>query len=107
MVIIVSSYNATNTRFQFDHEIMQNHIFYAQQHAHEHDSECTQSIPWPYDMIVPNVYGKLYKIWNCLEKYPNDDIFWIDGDAIFANISLKVSDIVASSIKCALVAGQK
>ena len=102
MVVIVSGYNATGTRFKFDPEIETNHKVYAQKHGYIHDSECTQKIPWPYDLISPNVFGKVYKIWNCLDKYKHKhDIFWIDGDAIFANMSLKIP----RKTGCSLVAG--
>jgi hypothetical protein len=55
-------------------------------------------------MIVPNLYGKLYKIWNCLEKYKYENIFWIDGDAIFANMSLKITDMAKFNFGCSFVA---
>lgn len=99
-VITTSFYTPVNEkqrRFHVDPKIPTNHLVYARSHGYMYDTECRRDedvIPYPYRLIHPNYWAKIYKMWNCLEKYESASVFWIDSDAVFANISIPLSDFV-------------
>ena len=105
-IVITSSFYALGTRFQNDVRVRANHESYASLHNYTYDTECDAvPVPWPYELISPNYWAKVYKVWNCLNTYPEADaVFWIDGDAIFTKPEVHLGTFFPSTGTACVIA---
>lgn len=101
-MMVLSAHTPGNGRFRPVKSIRKNHEAYCDRNGYAYRQTCGDM--QPHDLIQPAAWSKIYRIMSCFSECPQCSVFWIDGDAVFADMTRKIERFVSDS--CCVTVGR-